>query len=47
MAMTSDRSYQRAMRPVDALHLMTTHIGSHFDQELLALFIKTLRAPRA
>lgn len=45
-AMTSDRSYQRAMKPVDALHLMSTHIAPHFDQELLTLFVKTLRAPR-
>jgi putative nucleotidyltransferase with HDIG domain len=44
-AMTSDRSYQRAMKPVDALHLMTTHVSSHFDQELLTQFVKTLRAP--
>jgi putative nucleotidyltransferase with HDIG domain len=46
-AMTSDRSYQRAMKPVDALHLMTTHLSSHFDQDLLSQFVKTLRAPRA
>lgn len=46
-AMTSDRSYQRAMKPVDALHLMTTHLASHFDQSLLQTFVKTLRAPRA
>ncbi len=46
-AMTSDRSYQRAMKPVDALHLMSTHLASHFDQDLLTQFVKTLRAPRA
>ena len=39
-------SYQRAMKPVDALHLMTTHLASHFDQDLLQQFVKTLRAPR-
>ncbi len=44
-AMTSDRSYQCAMKPVDALHLMTTHLSSHFDQGLLAQFVKSLRAP--
>lgn len=46
-AMTSDRSYQRAMKPVDALHLMTTHLSAHFDQDLLHHFVKTLRAPIA
>lgn len=46
-AMTSDRSYQRAMKPVDALHLMTTHLASHFDQGLLRTLVKTLRAPTA
>ncbi len=46
-AMTSDRSYQRAMKPVDALHLMSTHLAPHFDRDLLKLFIKTLRAPHA
>ena len=45
-AMTSDRSYQRAMKPVDALHLMTTHLAPHFDRTLLQHFVKTLRAPR-
>ena len=44
-AMTSDRSYQRAMKPVEALHLMSTQLASHFDQSLLAQFVKTLRAP--
>jgi putative nucleotidyltransferase with HDIG domain len=44
-AMTSDRSYQRAMRPVDALHLMKTHLQAHFDQALVERFIRTLRAP--
>ncbi len=46
-AMTSDRSYQRAMRPVDALHLMSTHLAPHFDQDLLTQFVRTLRAPAA
>lgn len=44
-AMTSDRSYQRAMRPVDALQLMRTHLSNHFDQALLHRFIRTLRVP--
>jgi HD-GYP domain-containing protein (c-di-GMP phosphodiesterase class II) len=44
-AMTSDRSYQRAMRPVEALHLMRTHLSNHFDQPLLDRFIRTLRVP--
>lgn len=46
-AMTSDRTYQRAIKPVDALHLMSTHISSHFDQDLLSRFVRTLRAPKA
>ena len=45
-AMTSDRSYQRAMSPLDALDLMSTQVASQFDQDLLRLFVKTLRAPR-
>jgi len=45
-AMTSDRSYQRAMRPADALQLMRTHLAHHFDQDLLAKFIRTLRIPK-
>lgn len=44
-AMTSDRSYQRAMRAVDALQLMRTHLSNHFDQALLNRFIRTLRVP--
>ena len=45
-AMTSDRSYQRAMRPADALNRMATDLESHFDQDLLTQFARTLRAPR-
>jgi len=45
-AMTRDRSYQRAMRPVDALNRMSTDLSSHFDQDLLTQFARTLRAPR-
>lgn len=45
-AMTSDRTYQHAMRPADALHLMRTHLAAHFDQTLLDQFIRTLRVPR-
>jgi putative nucleotidyltransferase with HDIG domain len=45
-AMTRDRSYQRAMRPADALNRMSTDLSSHFDQDLLTQFAKTLRAPR-
>lgn len=44
-AMTSNRSYQRAMRPMDALQLMRTRMADHFDQDLLDRFIRTLRAP--
>lgn len=44
-AMTSERSYQHAMRPSDALHLMRTHLSAHFDQALLDRFIRTLRIP--
>lgn len=45
-AMTSERSYQHAMRPAAALHLMRTHLAAHFDQTLLDQFIRTLRIPR-
>lgn len=44
-AMTSDRSYQRAMHAADALRLMRTRMHTHFDQALLATFIRTLRVP--
>jgi putative nucleotidyltransferase with HDIG domain len=44
-AMTSERSYQRAMKPADALQLMSTHLSSHFDKALLTRFVRTLRAP--
>ena len=46
-ALTSVRSYQRAMKPADALHLMSTHLASHFDRQLLTQFVRTLRAPVA
>lgn len=45
-AMTSDRTYQRAMRPFDALQLMRTRLATHFDQALLNRFIRTLRVPK-
>ncbi len=44
-AMTSDRSYQRAMKPAAALQLMSTHLAAHFDTQLLTQFVRTLRAP--
>lgn len=44
-AMTSDRSYQRAMAPADAIRVMQSHGASGFDQALLARFVRTLRAP--
>jgi HD-GYP domain-containing protein (c-di-GMP phosphodiesterase class II) len=45
-ALTSDRSYKRAMSGADALQLMTTHMSAHFDQELLRTFIRALHAPQ-
>ena len=45
-AMTTNRSYQRAMKPFDALQLMRTSLRSKFDQGLLEEFIRLLKAPR-
>jgi putative nucleotidyltransferase with HDIG domain len=42
-ALTSDRSYKRAIPGADALKLMGTHMAAHFDQALLRTFIRTLR----
>ena len=44
-ALTSDRSYKRAIPGSDAMKLMTTHMSAQFDQPLLRTFIRTLRAP--
>jgi putative nucleotidyltransferase with HDIG domain len=46
-AMTTNRSYQRAMKPYDALLLMRTKLHGKFDQELLESFIRLLKAPDA
>ena len=46
-AMTTNRSYQRAMKPFDALQLMRTSMRSKFDQGLLEEFIRLLKAPNA
>ena len=46
-AMTTNRSYQRAMKPFDALFLMRSKLRQKFDQELLETFIRLLKAPDA
>ncbi len=46
-AMTTNRSYQHAMRAYDALYLMRTRLARQFDQDLLGTFIRMLRAPDA
>jgi putative nucleotidyltransferase with HDIG domain len=46
-AMTTNRSYQRAMRPYEALFLMRTKLRGKFDQGLLEAFIRLLKAPDA
>lgn len=44
-AMTTNRSYQHAKRPYDALLLMRTALHSRYDQYLLDEFIRLLKAP--
>lgn len=44
-ALTSDRSYKEAMTGAEALTLMSGGMASHFDQELLRTFIRTVRRP--
>lgn len=46
-AMTTNRSYQRAMKPYDALLLMRNGLRGKFDQGLLDEFIRVLKAPDA
>ena len=46
-AMTTNRSYQRAMKPFDALLTMRTRFSTGFDQTLLETFIRLLKAPDA
>jgi HD-GYP domain-containing protein (c-di-GMP phosphodiesterase class II) len=44
-AMTTNRSYQRALTAYDALQRMRATMRDQFDQELLEQFIRVLRAP--
>ena len=46
-AMTTNRSYQRAMKPFDALLKMRTQQHAKFDQGLLETFIRLLKSPDA
>jgi putative nucleotidyltransferase with HDIG domain len=46
-AMTTNRSYQKAMKPFDALLAMRTRFRPGFDQSLLETFIRLLKAPDA
>ncbi|WP_260295627.1 HD-GYP domain-containing protein [Sedimenticola hydrogenitrophicus] len=38
-ALTSERSYKKAMKPFDALKLMRQQMSEHFDKELFAEFV--------
>jgi len=44
-AMTTNRAYQPAMKAFDALQQMRTTLDLQFDQHLLEVFIRLLRAP--
>jgi len=44
-AMTTNRSYQRAMSGYEALWRMKTVLKGKFDEPLLERFIRMLRAP--
>lgn len=46
-AMTTNRSYQAAMRPYDALLRMRSVLRGKYDQRLLDEFIRLLKAPDA
>lgn len=46
-AMTTNRSYQQAIKPYDALLLMRNRLRSKYDQALLDEFIRMLKAPDA
>ena len=46
-AMTTNRSYQRVMKPYDALLLMRNQLRGKYDQALLDEFIRMLKAPDA
>lgn len=46
-AMTTNRTYQRALSAFDALHRMKTVLGDQFDQQLLVEFIRMLKATPA
>jgi two-component system, cell cycle response regulator len=41
-AMTSDRSYQKAMRPADALAELRRHAGTQFDPAVIEAFASTI-----
>lgn len=46
-AMTTNRSYQRAMKPYDALLVMRGVLRNKYDQHLLDEFIRLLKSPDA
>lgn len=41
-AMTTNRCYQKAMKPYDAFRIITTEMKNHFDPKLIEAFIKLL-----
>ncbi|HKN49618.1 MAG TPA: HD domain-containing phosphohydrolase, partial [Actinomycetota bacterium] len=46
-ALTSDRVYRLALDPIDAIAYMRSGRGTHFDPDLLDLFIDTIDEVRA
>jgi HD-GYP domain-containing protein (c-di-GMP phosphodiesterase class II) len=46
-AMTTNRSYQHAKAPYEALFVMRNKLRTKFDQDLLETFIRLLKAPDA
>jgi HD-GYP domain-containing protein (c-di-GMP phosphodiesterase class II) len=41
-ALSTRRSYKKAMKPFDALTLMKQKMGDHFDPKLLDSFIRLM-----
>ncbi len=39
-ALTSDRPYRKALRPVEACHILESGIETHYDEDILPVFIE-------
>ena len=44
-ALTSERPYKIALKPADAIRMMTTQLATQLDQDLIRVFIQMLCAP--